>query len=205
MKRYVALPIVAASVLFCLSAFAGDAAILPETVQAHWLIALMAILIPAIRTGLSDDTVKLPTVAAPYRMLLIAALAGATILVDGLANGFTFKMALASFLANGLPSLVQEILKIVFGEKSKPVGAMFPPVAMLMVAALAIGGCAAKPYICPIIETASELCQFLVVRLPDGSTEIVPKSAVVGMAMNARAARVAGAAQGATDAGADSK
>ena len=66
---------------------------------------------------------------------------------------------------------------------------------------VALGGCAAKPYICPIIETAGELCNFLVVRLPDGSTETVPKSAIIGMAMSARAARVSGAKVG--DAGAD--
>jgi hypothetical protein len=61
--------------------------------------------------------------------------------------------------------------------------------------------CAAKPFICPIIETAGDLCKFLVVRLPDGSTETVPREAVVGVAMQARAARAAGAK--ASDAGSD--
>lgn len=121
MKRFAfALPVVAAVVLFCATAYASDAAILPEPLATHWLIGVMAIVIPAVRTALSNDTIKLPVWSANYRMLLVALLAGATIIVDGLANGFTFEMALASFLANGLPSLVQEIIKIVFGAGKPP-------------------------------------------------------------------------------------
>lgn len=67
--------------------------------------------------------------------------------------------------------------------------------------AISLTACAAKPFICPVIETAGEICKYLVVRLPDGSTETVPREAVVGMAMQARAARISGAK--ASDAGAE--
>jgi hypothetical protein len=116
MKRFaVALPVVAAMVLFCATAYAADASILPEPVQAHWLIALMAVMIPAVRTALSNDTVKLPTAAAPWRAAIVAILAGASTFVDQLVNGFDLKSAALSFLMLALPSIVQEILKVVFG------------------------------------------------------------------------------------------
>jgi hypothetical protein len=218
MKRFVlALPVLAATVLFCLTAFAGDAAtagILPEPVQAHWLVAIMAVIVPALRTGLSNDTVKLPTAAAKWRMVMIGILAAATTFFDGLMNGFALNTALLAFLVSGLPSIVQEILKVVFGSSQNPPAAgtgssrtaMFPPVAMLMVAlSLALGGCSwFKSNGCQLIRTTADICDTVVIILPDGSEERVPKDAIVGMAMSARATRVSGAMKASVpDAGAD--
>jgi hypothetical protein len=208
-RLFLALPLAAAMVLYCVPALASGAAILPEPMATHWLIGLMAIVIPAVRTALSNDTIKLPVWSAKYRMLLVALLAGATIVVDGLANGFTFEMALASFLANGLPSLVQEIIKLVFGAKDASGGgtmiagggsntSMRPPagpysakmVGLVFAVAMLVSGCAAKPLLCPLIDTAAELCPLIAVRLPDGTTEMVPREQIMGAAMGARAKRM---------------
>ncbi|HMJ52096.1 MAG TPA: hypothetical protein VK540_08465 [Polyangiaceae bacterium] len=69
------------------------------------------------------------------------------------------------------------------------------------VCALVISGCAAKNIACPILRLAADACEEIVIILPDGSEERVPKSAIAGVAMSARAARVSGAKAG--DAGAD--
>jgi hypothetical protein len=138
MKRFaVALPVVVAWVLFCLPALAGDAAILPEpepmpVKEAHWLLALGGVLIAAVRTALSNDTVKLPTAAAPLRAIIVTGLAAAGMFVEQLIDGFALKSALLTLVMLGLPSLVQEILKYAFGASKNAGGgkAMFPP-AML--------------------------------------------------------------------------
>jgi hypothetical protein len=72
-----------------------------------------------------------------------------------------------------------------------------------VVALVAAGalGCAAKPYVCPIIKLADSVCQSVVVQLPDGTTEEVPKAAIMGVAMGARAQRMG--AMKAADAGVD--
>ena len=135
MKKIVwALPVVAACVLFCLPAFAGDAAILPEpdpmpVKQAHWLLALGGVIIAAVRTALSNDTVKLPTAAAPLRAIIVTGLAAAGMFIQQLIDGFELKSALLTLVMLGLPSLVQEILKYAFGAKNASGGgkAMFPP------------------------------------------------------------------------------
>lgn len=78
---------------------------------------------------------------------------------------------------------------------------------LVVVGALALlaFGCAAKGLVCPTLKLLSDSCDKVIIMLPDGTSEVVSKDAIVGMAMSARAARVAGAAQGAPDAGADSK
>jgi hypothetical protein len=227
-----ALPLAVAYVLTCALAFAGEAAkaagILPEPVETHWLIALMVVVIPAVRTGLSNDTVKLPTAAAPWRAAIVAILAGAATLFDQLMNGFELNTAALAFLTLSLPSIVQEVLKVVFGgsknagggsssssvSESGPKMSMRPPPgystkmqpAAVGVAigfcALVLAGCGAGKFVCPVLETAAELCPLIAVRLPDGTTEMVPAEAIAGMARQARAARLAGAAK-ASDAGVD--
>ena len=196
--------------------------ILPEPVQAHWLIALMAVVIPAVRTGLGNDTIKLPTVAGNYRALIVALLAGASTLFDGLMNGFDVKASLSSFLILSVPSIVQELIKVVFGAgpssgkgsatldaPANPGGTSMRPPAMKMVAgfaaAVAFGcaalACAAKPIICPVLDVAAEVCPLIAVKLPDGTTEMVRREDIAGVAMQARAARLA--KPGASDAGAE--
>ena len=63
-------------------------------------------------------------------------------------------------------------------------------------------GCAAKGLVCPALRIAADACETIIVVLPDGSEERIPKSAVVGMAMQARAARMSGA-KSLSDAGAE--
>lgn len=213
MKRFaLALPVVAAWVLFCLPALGADvlaaqkSSILPEPVETHWLIALMVVVIPAIRTALSNDTIKLPVVAGKYRALIVALLAGGSTIFDGLMNGFELKTALLSFLTLSLPSIVQEILKVVFGAGgvSGKGGAGFFPTTMLgalMLIALPVGGCGYGKVACTALETAAEICPYVLVKMPDGTVEKVPREAILGVAMQAKAARLSGSNQ--ADAGAD--
>lgn len=67
--------------------------------------------------------------------------------------------------------------------------------------AIAVGGllvaCAAKPLVCPIVKVLDEACPFVIVELPDGTKEPVPREQVSLLALRARAAR------GAHDAGSD--
>jgi hypothetical protein len=247
MKRIVwALPVMAAMVLFCFSAFGGDvlaaqsSTILPEPpdpVETHWILGLFLVVNAAVRTGLSSDTVKLPTKAAPWRTAIVAILSALGAFLEGLQNGFALKSVVLTFLMLNLPTIVQEVLKVVFGAGpsagsgtgapggtgirpppgySQPMSAdagfvfakegrpYFTSAAVGLAigfCALALSGCAAKGMVCPIIETAAELCPYLVVRLPDGSTETVPREAIMGVAQQARAMRTAGAK--ASDAGLD--
>lgn len=136
MKRFaLALPVVAAWALFCLPALAGDAAatasILPEPVKAHWVAGLFLVICAAVRTGLSNDTIHLPTVAAPWRAVIVAGVAALGAGLEGWNSNLPFSSIMLTFVALGLPPIVQEILKVVFGAKNAGGGkAMFPPAAL---------------------------------------------------------------------------
>ena len=208
MKRFVlALPVVAAWVLFCLPAFAGDAAILPEpdVLKVPWWMPLIGVLIAGFRTFFSDNTRELPTIVAGWRTAIVAVLAALGTLIEQLVAGFDGKTAVLTFVMLGVPSILQEILKALFsGKKTGGSGkAMFPPaiIGAMALLALTIAGCAAKGLVCPALRIAADACETIIVVLPDGSEERIPKSAVVGMAMQARAARISGAK--ASDAGAE--
>lgn len=56
---------------------------------------------------------------------------------------------------------------------------------------------------CQVLRVASDLCNEIIIILPDGTEERVPTSALKGLVMEARAVRVAGMKAGAPDAGAD--
>lgn len=215
MKRFtLALPLAAASVLFCLPAFGADTAPTGELQRdlagRHLVVMLVAVLLPVLVKFFGNETLKLPYWAAKLRVAAVILLGGAATVFDQIQNGGEVWSAVTAAIMTTAPALLIELLQKfggggeVVGQTAKSVRppAMFPPAAMLLLA-IGFAGCAAKPFICPIVETAGELCQFFVVRLPDGSTERVPKSAIVGMAMSARAARFEAAKAGAADAGAD--
>jgi hypothetical protein len=200
----------------------------PDAVNVHWSLPLIGVLIAAFRTAFSSDTVKFPWEwAGRWRAAAVAILAAAGTLVEQVIGGFELKAAALTFVMLGLPSIVQEVLKALLGAGKSSGGGtasassgMLPPSfgdrpppgystklkpAAVGVAigfcALLLFGCGAGKVVCPILDVASELCPLIAVRLPDGTTEMVPASAVRGMAMQARAARIAGAS--ASDAGAD--
>jgi len=214
MKRItMALPLAAASVLACSQVWAGDTAPTGELHNdlgsKHLAVMLAAVLLPVLVKFFGNETVKLPYWAAKLRVAAVIVLGALATVADQVQNGGDFWGAVTAALITTAPALLIELLQKfggggeVVGQTAKSVRPpMFPP-ALMLVLAIGVMGCAAKPYICPIIETAGELCNFLVVRLPDGSTEQVPKSAVIGMAMSARAARFEAAKAGASDAGAD--
>lgn len=246
MKRTVWLATMAACALFCLTAFAGDviaaqsSSILPEPPKIVWWAPLLGTLVAASRTYFSDNTVRWPVLLAGWRLALVAGLAAVGTLIEQLTNGASLKTALFTFAMLGVPSIVQEVLKI-FGSKASPgAGSVsgaasgtgirppagesmklagtvavhdngrrywFKPAAVGVAVgfcALAFIGCAAKPFVCPILKIAADACDSVVIVLPDGSEERVPTAAIVGVAQSARAARLAGTAQpGAVDAGAD--
>lgn len=247
MKRIVlALPVVAAFVFFCLSADALDAiaaqatTILPEppaTLERYWWVALFLTINAAVRTGLSNDTVKLPTAAAPWRAFIVAILAAVEAFFDGFQHGLAFNSLVLTFLMLNLPTIVQEGLKAIFGAKpgagsggasggsstvrpppgySTPLqGDDDPRFALPLVkrtpaavgvaigaCALLFAGCGAGKVVCPLIDVAAEVCPLIAIKLPDGTTEMVPREAVMGVAMGARAARLSGV-KAAADAGAD--
>ncbi len=62
-------------------------------------------------------------------------------------------------------------------------------VCLGIVVAVAVS-CAAVKSVCPIIDLASEICPMVAVKMPDGTTEYVPKNEVGQVAMRARAARL---------------
>ena len=70
---------------------------------------------------------------------------------------------------------------------------------------LALGACSwFKTSGCQVMHVAADLCDEVVIILPDGTQERVPLSAVKGLVMQAQAARMAAAAKtGAADAGTD--
>lgn len=68
---------------------------------------------------------------------------------------------------------------------------------------LLVSGCAwFKSSGCQVLRVAADLCDDIVIILPDGTEERVPKRDVEGLVKQTRAARIAGAAR-AADAGAD--
>jgi hypothetical protein len=66
-----------------------------------------------------------------------------------------------------------------------------------------VAGCAALRTACAGIDLADKACDFIVIKLPDGTTETVRREDIAGVAMQARAARLSSAAKAGADAGTD--
>lgn len=230
MKRILwALPVAAAWVLFCVPAWAGDAAPaganLADQLAKHWIVTLFAGIIPVLRTFFSDDTIKLPVWAAKKRVLLISILGFVATALEQLKDGLDWKSALFGFAVAAVPSLLQELLKWIAGAEPKsgattptetgmarPEGIRPPPgelrlsvyvPAVLLIALIALTGCAWLKPACAGIDLADSLCDWVVVKLPDGTTERVRRDDIMGVVKEARASRLSAAAKASVDAGAD--
>jgi hypothetical protein len=66
--------------------------------------------------------------------------------------------------------------------------------------ALALAACVgARAAVCPVIDLASTLCPLILVKMPDGTQEVVPRDRIAETAMRVRAARMSGAADAARE------
>ena len=65
--------------------------------------------------------------------------------------------------------------------------AMFPKLVALSLVVLA--GCAYRQAVCQVIDLASEVCPLILVKLPDGGTEVIEKHRVAGLVGEVQAAK----------------
>lgn len=217
MKRIVwALPLAAAWVLVCGTASAADAAAIATTVADHIWLTVIAGFLPPIIKALNEGTLNLPTVPARIRLLIIGVLSAIATSLDLAANGASVVSAVAAFVIAAGPSLLIELIHAIWGgwkgasvtETKAPGGGPGPkiisvppprksvnppPMAVLVLAGALLVGCAAKAIVCPVIKLASDVCPLIMVELPDGTVEAVPKEQIAGLAMQARASRMGSA------------
>lgn len=131
MKRYLwALPLAVACVLFCGVAWAGDAVPVAKDfaldLSRHWVVTMMAGVIPMLRTALSSDTVQLPVWAAKWRVVMIVTLSVAATTIEQIMNGIDVANIVTALVVTGGPSIAQEIIKAVFGADPPSGGAVTP-------------------------------------------------------------------------------
>jgi len=220
MKRFGwALALAAAWLLVCTTVWAADAPALSTAVGHHIWLTLIGGLLPPLIKAFNEGTLNLPTVPARYRLLLIAVLSGIATAAEMVGNGGAWPEALMALAIAAGPSLLIEAVHarwggwkgatVTEGPKSSDGGpgpklisvppprqTVTPPplpttlkMATLVIAMGALPlACAA---ICPTIKLASDICPIIMVELPDGSLEPVPKAQITGLAVQSRAMRTA--------------
>jgi hypothetical protein len=143
---------------------------------------------------LREDVKWLPTLAAPWRGLVVAL--GASIVtpvLDAWLNGSSIAQAALAGVIAALPTILNVIAS--FTANAKIAKAMLTAArlaALVTVFAVVMVACAAKNIVCPIIHAVDEICPLVIVELPDGGQEAVPRADIQQTALQHRATRLAG-------------
>jgi hypothetical protein len=83
-------------------------------------------------------------------------------------------------------------------DSERPPRPLSPWPKMVALGALVLVGCSSAAVACPILDLAAKVCPMIVVKFPDGSTELVPRDRIADVALQVRAKRLA-AADGGTE------
>lgn len=216
MKRFLtAVAAMTTCVLFGVTAFAQAAPPSTSTTLAnHTWVVLLSGLVATWYRALKDDVTVFPNWSLQIRGLVVGVMGILAGVLDVAAGGGNWLSALLSGLTTSGPALVMLVIEIVQGkggggavtpitpDAATPKTSIRPPggysaklVPVLgCLAVFAIGGCnaAAKDTACQIVKAADELCPYVVVILPDGSKENVPREAIANLALEHKAARLGG-------------
>jgi hypothetical protein len=172
MKRFaIALPLAAASVLFCLPAFAADAAptgeLQKDMAGKHLAIMIAAVLLPVLVKFFGNETLHLPYWAAKLRVAVVILLGGSATVADQIQNGGEVWSAVTAAIMTTAPALLIELLQKfggggeVAGQRAKSVrpSAMIPPpVLCLALALVVLPGCAALQNVKTVVrDVAAEV------------------------------------------------
>lgn len=86
-----------------------------QFVLSHAVVLILAAAVPALTRALREDVVWFKTASSPIRLLLLTLLAGCGTAIDQVQNGVDWKNALVAALVVGGPSMVIELMHILFG------------------------------------------------------------------------------------------
>lgn len=202
------------------------------------ILLIVSVALMGITRAFKEDLPTFRSLSTGVRALILALLAAGTGVIDMIATGSPFGVALQTMLKTAGPGLVLLLVELIGGmgggsgaggASGVPGGSSRlpppPPVpgpmaamaalrreyahpsghALIVGLCLALGAVAvacgpAKAITCPILRVADELCPLVMVELPDGGTEAIPKADIRRLAEAQRAARLA--AERAWDAGA---
>jgi hypothetical protein len=204
---------------------ATDEAPLATAVGNHVWLTLIAGFLPPVIKALNEGTLNVKTLPARFRLLLIGVLSAIATSIEMVVNGGSWANAITAFAVAAGPSLLIEAVHAKWGgwkdatvtqavQSDGSAGVKIisvppprnsvnpPPLAVMLIVttllALYVCACAA---VCPTIKLASDVCPLIMVELPDGTFEAVPKEQIAAVAAQTRAARLS--AKGSADAGAD--
>lgn len=155
----------------------------------YTIVVLLVSLGAFFQRALRDDVKWFPSIAGPWRGLIVGALQLVIApILDAWQNGAgVAAAALTGFLAF-LPTLINLVVSLT--RTVAPAFKAAGPRATLLLL-LMLPGCGAGKIVCPIIHVADELCPMVLVELQDGGpVEPVPAAEVRRLAAQRRAARL---------------
>ncbi len=162
----------------------------------YTIIIAVISLFAFVQRLLREDVQWFPTLASPYRGLVLAAIQMVVApALDALLNQANVVSALVTGLIAVVPTILNLVGSLTANKQAKLAAAKVSlTFGGLLLLLSVFAGCNA---VCPIIKAADDVCPFVVVELANGQKEEVSCNRVRAMAAEQHAARLRGVDGGA--------